>query len=229
MTRATQTMGIKAREGKNGRTYLDVPHSNGEISFVHPPFGYSTYADVNRQLLESNLEQPTMAQTASLVHAAWQNKDEKYSAEIIDKLRINWLWAFNGILYVPDEGAYIQDRPSLDNGKVIVDRINARFAPFGYKTGQQSARYLAKNKFVIALAGEEGAEELAQVADEYRIKPHVWSVNNINEDKTRVACLGSGGGDDGLHVDGDFWLDGRVGYAFGVMPSGKASAQKNSK
>ena len=49
-----------------------------------------------------------MAETASLVHAAF-NSDDSYSTEIKHTMRQTWLWAFTGTLFVPKEGAFIQD------------------------------------------------------------------------------------------------------------------------
>ena len=216
-----------------GKTYLNVKSPNGVISFVAPAFGPGTYADVNSRILEAGLEEPTMAQTANLVHAAWQNPNEKYSSDIIKKLRSNWLWTFNGLLYVPNEGIYIQDRPEIRNGRVFMDKSDivkklgakdpsVRFVPFGtFKRESQTSLELAKNPFIQALAGEEGADKLAQVADKYSNKPYVWAFDkkDVSQLTARVAGLDSwgilGGG---LLVSGDDWDDSYDGYAFGVRP-----------
>ncbi|MBI3623047.1 hypothetical protein HY212_03130 [Candidatus Pacearchaeota archaeon] len=224
-----QSQGLNIREG---RTYLDVQSKQGTLSFLASAFGSGTYSDVGTKITEAGLEQPTMAQTAELVHGAWQNPKEKYSADIIQKLRSNWLWAFNGLLYAPNEGVYIQDRPEVRNGRVFMDykdvvrKLGAkdssvRFVPFGtFKRESQSSLEFAKNPFIQALAGEEGADKLAQVADKYRYKPCVWALDrkDVSQLTARVAGLvsrfivvsrlGVVGG----------WLgyDGDVGCAFGV-------------
>jgi len=224
-----EIQGLNVREGRN---YLDVQSKKGVISFVAPAFGPGTYANVGNQIIESGLAQPTMAQTAHLVHGTWQNPKEKYSSDIINKLKNNWLWGFNGLLYVPNEGIYVQDRPKIKDGRVVMDKNDlanklgskdpsVRFVPFGtFNREKQSSLELAKNPFVQALAGEEGADKLAQVADKYKFKPFVWTIDkgNVNEPITRVASLYSYRDIDvvRLHVNGNYWGDYNVGYAFGV-------------
>ncbi len=220
----------KSLDVVEGRTYLNAQSQKGVISFVAPAFGPGTYAGVNSKILEEGLIQPTMAQTAELVHGAWQNPKEKYSSEVIQKLRSNWLWAFNGLLYAPNEGIYIQDRPEVRNGRVFMDKNDVvkklgakdpsvRFVAFDeFKRESQTSLELARNRFVQALAGEEGADNLAQVADKYRNKPYVWALKekDVSQLTTKVAGLGSWGiVGDRLYVDG--W-DGDYGYAFGVRP-----------
>ncbi len=229
----TQTQGLNIREG---RTYLDVNSKQGVVSFVAPAFGPGTYAGVNLQILEAGLIQPTMGQTAELANGAWQNPKEKYSSDVIQKLRSNWLWAFNGLLYAPNEGIYIQDRPEVRNGRVFMDKSDVvkklgakdpsvRFVPFGtFKREAQSSLELSKNPFIQALAGEEGADKLAQVADKYGNKPYVWALKekDVSQLTTKVASLDSGGifGVDGdrLDVGGDVWDGYDGGCAFGVRP-----------
>lgn len=222
----SQSKGIRAEVGY---TKLYVPHLDNELTFIHPAKGPNTYLNVNSQILESNLKTPTMSENASLIYSAWQNPKDKYSSEIIEKLRSNWLWSFNGILYVQNEGAYIQDSPEVKEGKVSINKSDlvkkleskdstARFVPFGYKIGKQTPKELEKNPFVQALAGEEGAEKLAEVASKYKANPYVWSFENVDENIIRIASLLSGRllGSDRLGVGGDDWDGGDDGCAFGV-------------
>ncbi len=234
----TENQGLIIREG---RTYLDAQSREGTISFVSPAFGPDNYVNVGNQIIEAGLESPTMAQTANLVYGAWENPKEKYSSDIISKLRNNWLWGFNGLLYVPNEGIYIQDRPEIKNGRVFMDKNDlvdklaskdpsVRFVPFGtFKRESQSSLELAKNPFVQALAGEEGADKLARVADNYKVEPFVGVLDNVNHLTTRVASLDSSWGIDDyrLHVDGDDWNDSNIGFAFGVSDKLRSDAPKN--
>ena len=77
----TQSKGIVV---KQERTELTAPHLDSSLSFVYPPAGPDMFYAVRQQLSERKLLLPTMAQNVSLVHAAWQNPKEKYSAEVID-------------------------------------------------------------------------------------------------------------------------------------------------
>lgn len=222
-----ENQGLNIREGT---TYLDAQSKKGKISFVAPAFGYGTYVNVGNQIDKAGLEKPTMEQTAHLVHGALQNPKEKYSADIIKKLRDSRIFGFNGLLYYPNEGIYIQDRPEIKNGRVIMDKNDlvqkletndpsVRFVPFGtFKRGTQSSLEIAKNPFVQALAEEEGADRIAQSADNYKLNPFVGTLESVSEPTIKVAGLDSYRSIGGvrLHVDGNYWNDGNYGYAFGV-------------
>lgn len=224
MTQApTQYQGLRVEEQ---RTKLFAPHSGGELTFLHPPYGHNTYANVGLSIEQDQLRRPTMAETASLVHAAF-NSDEEYSAEIKDIMRQSWLWGFTGTLYTPD-GAFIQDDPEIREGMPFMDResleqkLNAkdpsvRHVPFGFKVGEMSALELAKNLYVIGIAGEEGAEQLARVADKYSNKPYLLSFESVDKNETRVSVLFSSYLDRRLNVVGDGHGHGRFGRAFGVF------------
>ena len=171
------------------RTKLFAPHNGGKLTFLHPPYGPGTYANVGLAIEKDKLSRPTMAETASLVHAVF-NSDNKYGTEIKDIMRQAWLCGFTGTLYVPKEGAFIQDDPEIKDGMPFMHResleqkLNAkdpsvRFVPFGYEVGEMSPLELAKNLYVIGLAGEEGAEQLARVADKYSDKPYLWSFKSV--------------------------------------------------
>ena len=112
------------------------------------------------------------------------------------------LWAFTGTLYVPKEGAFIQDDPEIRDGMLFMDKdgleqkLNAkdpsvRHVPFGYKVGEMSPLELAKNPYAIGLAGEEGAEQLARIADKYSSRPYLWSFESVGGNETRVSALNS--------------------------------------
>ena len=241
--------GIQVRE-ENGRAYLDVQHLDGKISFFAQANGPNTYVNVAQALDEANLEQPTMAQNVSLVYSAWEVPEEQYSREIINILNSSRLWGFNGILSSPkSKGAFIQDRPSIKNGKIIMDESELesklgsneenrvvysndktiRFVPFGYKLGAQKASELEKNPFVIALAGEEGAEKLAKVSKNYRYRSCVFNFNEVSEPLIRVSSLGSVGGYvGGLGLVG-YLGDGRVGCASGVFKNGQSPRENFSE
>ena len=101
---------------------------------------------------------------------------------------------------VPNHGIYIEDNPKIKNNRVSMDKDslikrlelgdrNVRFVPFGFKIRFQSSSDLARNPFVKALAGEEGAEKLAEVSENYECEPYVWSEDNIDRSIVSVAGL----------------------------------------
>ena len=232
MKTETQNVGLDVEVE---RTKLKPRGTN--LVFLHPSYGPNTYANVKEQIEKDNLKAPNMAETASLVHAAF-NSEDKYSEEIKQIMKDRYFWAFTGNLYVPNKGAYIQDNPETRGGMPFMDESNlvkkleadspeVRFVPFGYKTGEMSSSELAKNPYVLALAGEEGAEKLAEVADKHKNKPCLFSYDSISEPLTRVSALYSYWFlDSRLYVDGDVHGDDRLGGAFGVQVTPKARAEK---
>jgi len=248
MTQApTQYPGLRVEgqrvEGQVPR--LIVPHNGGELTFFYLAFGPDNYANVGSGIVELGLKKPTMAETASLVHAALNPPENTYSRQIKGIMRNASLWAFTGTLYIPKEGAFIQDDPEMiyempfmDRGSLmdrvvrsgqelyrfimesvllqisieddptirlrmpfmgrdsLEQRLNAkdpgvRFVPFGYPIGEMSSSELARNPYVIALAGEEGAEKLARVAEKYEKRPDLFSFRSVDKNTTTISSLDS--------------------------------------
>jgi len=235
----TKNQGLRIEEG---RTKLISTHNKGDLVFLHPVYGPNTYANVQGQIEKDGLVAPTLAETASLVYSAF-NSDNKYSQEIQKLMKDRWLWGFTGILYTPKNGVYMQPHPEIRNGMPFMDESelekkldanhpsydpSVRNIPFGFKTGKMSVLELAKNPFVIALAGKEGAEKLADVADKYRNKPYLYSFNSVKEPLTRVSALNPSWSPyvQGLRVFGNIHGNYIVGCAFGVQKTGEASRIK---
>ncbi|MEK6973998.1 MAG: hypothetical protein AABW41_02060 [Nanoarchaeota archaeon] len=178
-----------------------------------------------------------MAENASLVHTAF-NSDDKYSKEIRGIMKDRWLWSFTGNLDLPNKGVYVQDSPEVRNGRVVMDESNlvkkleskdpsVRFVPFGFDIESMSPMQLAKNAYIIGLAGEEGADKLAEVADEFKQKPYLWSFKSVNEPTTRVSALNSGWVlDRWLLVVGYNLGNDRNGHAFGVRNGAEGAGAK---
>lgn len=221
------------------RIELIASHNREDLVFLHPIYGPNTYANVGSEIERDGLYRPTMAETASLVHGAF-NSDDDYSKDIKKIMRDNWLWGFTGILYVPNRGAYIQDDPELRNGMPYMEELElikrlesgdslVRYVPFGFKIGSQSSLELSKNPYVIGLVGKEGVEKLAEVADKHRAKPYLWSFESVDESLTRVSALDSywSIGVRRLNVYGYIHGNDRDGCAFGVQKAGEASIKKS--
>src|SRR3989338_2626200 len=170
------------------RIELAVKHLGEDLTFVYPPTSLGNYANTQRVIEEAGFLPPTMAQTASLVHAAFSSEDI-YSKEIKKLLEDRYLWAYTGTLTVPNKGLYIQDHQPIVNGmpNISSDDLERRvkegklrFVPFGFKTGEMSPSDLAENPYVQALAGQEGAEKLAKVAEKYESNPFLWVLTHTN-------------------------------------------------
>jgi len=183
-------------------TPLSSDHSSGKLTFVYPFTECEGYVQVAEQLSLKGLAGPTMEETANLVYSTFQNPEGRYSGEVLSKLKYlsSWLWAFNGLLSTKS-GVYIQDDPKIsDDGEVLMDQLelenkikegdtSVRFVPRGYKTGRQTSSELSKNTFVKALAGEEGAQKLAEIADKYPQDPYVGRPGSISLSGIEVCIL----------------------------------------
>ncbi len=183
MAQVLEDSGIRAK----GRHRFYVPHLDGEIEFAYPAKGPDDFSKVRYYLKQDGLRMPTMAQTASLVYAAWQNPKEKFSRKIIDVLKENSLWVNNGFFYMSHKGAYIVDNPErIMNGRPsfgsedldIVDILEKnhlknpfgiRFVPFSpsFEVDLLESSLIAKNPLINALAEEEGAKKLEKIAEKY--------------------------------------------------------------
>ena len=214
----TNQLRVKGKE-------LTVKHLGEDLTFVYPPTNPSNYAGTQRVIEEAGFLPPTMAQTASLVHAVFSSED-RYSEEIKKLLKNRYLWAYTGTLTVPNKGLYIQDHPPIVNGmpnissddlERRVEEGELRFVPFGFKTGEMSPSDLAENPYVQALAGQEGAEKLAKVAGEYPKNSFLWALTDTNTPQTRVSVLGSNWDGGRLDVNGNVHGNFRNGCSFWVQ------------
>lgn len=219
---------------KEGRTELTVKHNGGDLTFIHPAYGFDTYFNVGRQIEQGNLRRPTMAEQVSLAYTAF-NSDDRYSEEIKDIMRKRALWGFTGNLYIPKKGAYIENDPKIRGDSIFMDESelirkleandsSVRFVPFGYKVGEMNLLDLAKNEYVKALVeGEEGAEKLAEVASSFKRKPRLIGYEYVNEPLIRVSALDSDWNFGGRLDVGGYRGDGWGGCALGVKKTGEAS------
>src|SRR3989338_7665253 len=155
-------------------------------------FGPGTYAEVQAAIQEAGLVPPTMAETASLIHPAYCSDSQRPEFDDIKStIRNRGLWAFTGTLYVLNKVAYVQDRPQIRDGlpfmqeadlvaKLEAGDSSVRFVPFGFNIGTMKPSDLGKNAYVIALAGEEGAEKLAEAAGKFRFSPYLWCPRSVD-------------------------------------------------
>ena len=193
-------------------------------TFVHPCFFYfDTGVKISPCDLGTSIEQLgflSFRDSIDLIHAGLVER--RYDDKIIKIMKDALFWGFTGILYVPNDGAYVQDFPNVLDSRIQMDKselvkrleandANVRFVPFGFKIGEMTSRELAKNEFVKALTGEEGAEKLTDIADTYSRKPYLGAFNR--HEITRVPSLLSDYGK--LRIN--CYRHDRNAYAFGKI------------
>ncbi|MEN9626235.1 MAG: hypothetical protein RL557_563 [archaeon] len=224
-----------------GRIELWTPHTDKEIAFAYPSVGPNIYRELGKVILANNQLVPHGDYTAALLHAAYcvpEVRDEPEYKNVRDIMRRRWLsvfnknrWTTNGVYVVQDTKAVGLSEPLPDNletlleGATEVDGVRfskngkVRFAPKGtYQLGELTTDAFAKDGFVRASVGIEGAQKLAEVASCFKYNPRTWGLEiGENQDpEERVSALGDYVGSR-LDLYGDYFGDGSGGHAFGVL------------
>lgn len=202
-------------ENRNGKIYLTVPHE-GKTFEIEPSLFKrnlrdrgSGYSEISERIDEAGLKRPNSSETASLVYHAFQNPEGEYEKEIIDTLNKNWFWEYTGNLFLPKSNKEINNGVILDlnpktltytsfamDKKSLIKRLQendktVKFIPFGFKIGEQSSLELAKNSYIIARYGEEGAEKIAKISEKYKGKSLLGIPNSVDEEKISLSSLAS--------------------------------------
>ena len=219
-------------------TKIIVPHLDGELTAFHS-FLRGSYFDLARQIDKE--QRSTMAEASSVLRYGYEN-DCDIAKYIMQMMKSNYGHFFNGILYAPKEGGYIENDPKFaetavdfnglemnrenlrsrlgsreEKGVIYSDDGLVRFVPFGFRTGEQTCKELAENPCVIALAGEEGAYNLSCIASNHSKNPYLNTPIIGNESVKKVVALGSCWYGVGLVVDGNNPMDSDIGFSFRVV------------
>ena len=231
-----------------GETPIEVPHLDGNIKAIHPFFRGNYFNLANKIPSE---QRPNMAETVSLIYDAYKNPedDRGISKEIKSIMKKGLFYTFDGILYLPREGILFQSNPEFSKGAktadgLIMDKNNLisklgskeekgivysndgsiRFLKgYNFKIEFQGSSDIVKNPFAISLAGQEGAEKLAYIVDQYKLNSYLSSIINPSGFFKRVAGVYSDWNHDWLDVDGNNRGSVDIGCSFRVV-----RPQKNS-
>jgi len=186
--------------------------------------GPGTYQNLRKRLLRKELLLPEGDRIASLVYDAYDS-EEKESQEIQDIVKYNYIWVFNRNLWIP-EGVYVVKDPNAIgtieelNKKYLCEQLNRNgssksvlysnkgdiaFAPRGaYKPGKHTPESLAKDGFVIASFGEEGAKKLGELSKKFNHKPIIYGIEpSFGEEVQSVSSLSSNWEGGGFCISGD--------------------------
>ena len=235
-------------QSKQQKTELTVQHQGKELTHVHPFYGPNNYEGLKTSVEADSLTMATLPEAASIVHDAYcldqpTDFDQEKAKEIHGIMKNRWIYAASKSLWIPDQGVKVFP----DNGLIsLPDHLKGKIgelsqneleqmlevleqslelvnsADFGYETGTLgSSLKLATNAYTKALAGEEGAERLAEVSDKHRIKkPYLGAFDNVKKPLITVSRLDSSRVFDGRLVVRGGSLGGYWGsYAFGAHAS----------
>lgn len=144
--------------------------------FLYPLQGPGTWADNGNAITAEGYQNATMAQVVSWFHDIFFKNDEICQQARKQIVRVAApIWAYTGVLYLPGRGIYIEDLPEIRDGLPVmhesglVNKLrnndpNVRFVSPGFQIGYLRPSDLAKNPYIRALAGDEGADQLAEIA-----------------------------------------------------------------
>lgn len=218
---------------------LWVPHNSGEIAFVSSLVGPATYRNAGKLILRNGQKVPTGDYTASLLHSAYCNDSVANEPEFKNVRRTmenGWLcvfnrdlWTSNGVYVLQDKEAIgisqplnINDLEKMLKGGKEIGGIRfsqdgrARFAPKGsYIFGENTPEAFAKDGFIVASCGKEGAEKLGEVSAKFKTKPRIYGVE-VQEGQTPEQRVSSIDRYSGWLNFGGMWGDLIGSYAFGV-------------
>ena len=228
---------------ERAQTNLIVPYNNGELVYIYPQFGPSTYKEVGSEILKQRLLVPTGDYTAPLVHAAYCDEEVTSEPEfesVREIMKNRWLWVFNRNGWT-NKGVYVsQDLEAkglsapLDvrelekslkggrefNGIRFSEDGRVRFAPKElYVLGNHTPDSLSKDGFIIASFGKDGAEQIAEVSSKFKYNNPMTYGLDIEEEQNpeqRISALCEGLDGDGLRFVGYYLDDYGGGDAFGV-------------
>lgn len=223
-----------------GRIEVWVPHKDKEIAFAHPSVGPGTYRNDGLVILKAEQRVSVGDDIASLLHAAYCENSVANEPEFVDVRNImdkNWLWVFNKNLWT-DKGVYVLldldatgRSQSLDintlekmlnggseiNGVRVSKDERLRFAPREtYNLGEHTPESLAKDGFIIASCGLEGAKKLGETSAKFRNNPCTYGIKIEKKQTPELRVSAVDGGDGTLWFIGYDWDDYYCSHAFGV-------------
>lgn len=230
--------GGKNYEIRTGRIEIELRREG--ITFVAPAKGPESYFDLQRSISREGLKWPSIGDISTLVGNADTYREEPVFGGVLSLVETKSVLGFTGLLFVPpgkgdiQNGVAICDAAPSREGKLYMNKLelihrlethdkDARFVPFGFKTGKQSASELAKNPFVIGLFGSERTEALVKFSEKFGSDPGVWCPDNVDGELARVACLGGKYDGKGLNIRAYCHDTGKSFYSFGMYE------RKNSK
>src|SRR3989338_5750205 len=213
---------------ERAQTNLIVPYNNGELVYIYPQFGPSTYKEVGSEILKQGLLVPTGDYTAPLVHAVYCDEEDTSEPEfesVREIMKNRRLWVFNRNGWT-NKGVYVsQDLEAkglsapLDvrelekslkggrefNGIRFSEDGRVRFAPKElYVLGNHTPDSLSKDGFIIASFGKDGAEKIGEVSSNFKYNPRTYGldIEEGQNSEQRISALYEDLSDGRLRFDG---------------------------
>jgi len=228
---------IAPRVERGRRTNLWVPHNGGERAFAYPSVSPGTYRNIGNAILKNGQLVPTGDYTADLLHPAYcrpEVADEPEFQNVRGTMKNGWLYVFNINLWTKKEIYVIQDSEARgisqqlnqkDLEEMLKDgrEVNGiRFSKDGrvrsapresHRPGKHTSESFARDGFVIASYGIEGAEKFGEISSALGNQAHILGAKANAQGQT-VSMLGESIG--GLYFLCN-WKGSRYGFAYAAL------------
>lgn len=222
-----------------GKTLIEVPHQSGTIVVAHPFYGPANAKELQRQIRAESavqLREATLGEVVSFLHPAYTDTDAQKVDEFVnakDIMRNQYVRSFTTVSFDPNTKlAYITDAADFDENSVaktnldnLIQRAHANdssvrtIALSDITGGAKKSKQLEKNKYLIALVGQEGAVKLAKIASQHPAKEGYVNLPDFSQRADRIVSLRSGDGG-GLVVSSSIGNYDN-GCAFGIVQTTK--------
>ena len=173
-------------ESKTGiiRPKLFTEMNGEEIMCLLPAYGPLPFQQAGLAVERDGLSVPTMADAVAFLRAS-MSLDNEFSNPLADQAKKQRLWTYTGLVITPGKEYLACDDLTFKNGKVepferdsVQGRIESglvRTISTNFPAGRISMtpHQLSQHPLVVALAGEEGANTLAEIADEQKRQPYL--------------------------------------------------------
>jgi hypothetical protein len=191
----TSTFNVKEKKSAE----ITIPFGEVHLTFEYPSGRVNSYRRTVSNLLSGHIALPTAAQNVAILYQALKNRGDEF-ADLVIKDFNEIMLSSTCALYVPNEGIYFQDFPdsNIRDGikmnesklkrKLEGDDKTVRFFKFG---SQPSGLPISKKPSVIALCGEEAAEQLEEISGNENATCNRYIMGNapFNKPTTRTTEL----------------------------------------
>ncbi len=181
---------------------MEFPHKGKIMAAGYPFFGPANSKTLQAQIKQEEYLEPTFSELVSFIHRYFGEEGTK-AAKIKEIMNTKYFVGFTGILYLPKKNeVYFKDRPVFASGSIVdVDNLESRLklneahakvSLDNLKTGTLPWDQIPGHPLFIAIAGEEGAEKLAELASKHRDKNgyiFLPDISNFTSPQARIPLL----------------------------------------
>lgn len=212
----------------NGQTLDESPAvvewANQRLTFSTVPFGPASYREVMQEIRKSGKTAPTLAQSIAMLYSAWNNRDKKYSRDLLTLDKTPSLWTDTVLFYSPQEIYAIDHLPINDDTLSPDDSSIYSFLSGQNARSLQRSNSLTEKDILTLAAGKEGAALVDKLTEKYpsgNLLVFQLSKNSSGERPISLSSVGNTARPNSLlTIDGASWA-GSKRYCYPVVAQDK--------